>query len=100
MIGRRASILRRRDGSYVLSLSLMDMFRKKWIRQFQVIQHSYEDLEVVLALDGTPQDHEQELQVISGLLKSELGTTCRFTFRDEISTNNVGKFQFIKTELE
>lgn len=99
MIGRKTSLLRRRDGSYVLSLSLMNMFRKDWIRQFQVIQHSYEDLEVVLVIDGTPPNLEQEMQGISDLLKSELGTECRFTFRDEIPTDNVGKFQFIKTEL-
>jgi phenylacetate-coenzyme A ligase PaaK-like adenylate-forming protein len=100
MIGRKTTLLRRKDGTYVLSLSLMNMFRKDWIRKFQVIQHSYEDLEVVLVIDGTPEEHEQETREISDLLKSEIGTVCRFTFRDEIQTDNVGKYQFVKTELK
>lgn len=100
LMGRKTFLLRRRDGSYAVSLSLMNLFQKDWIRQFQLIQHSYDDLEVILAIDGTPSGHEQDLQFIAETLKNELGTICRFSFPKEILTDNVGKFQFIKTELE
>ena len=98
--GRSLSMLRRRDGSYVSGLFLRDLLTKPWIRTFQLVQHSYEDTEALLVIDGTLKDHEKELAEVSSKLKEALGIECRFTFCDDIAVEKNGKYFYVKSEIE
>ena len=97
--GRSLSMLRRRDGSYVSGLFLRDLLTMPWIRTFQLIQHSYEDTEALLVIDGTPDHHKEELIKISARLKEALGVECRFTFCDDIKAEMNGKYFYVKSEI-
>lgn len=98
--GRSLSMLRRRDGSYVSGLFLRDLLTKEWIQTFQLIQHSYEDIEAILVLKGRKDDHEQELKEAGLKLKEALGIECRFTFRDNIPVEKTGKYFYVKNEIK
>lgn len=97
--GRSLSMLRKHDGSYVSGLYLRDLLTKPWIRTFQLVQHSYEDTEARLVIDGTPDDHREELAAVSAGLLEALGVQCRFTFCDDIAVEKNGKYFYVKSEI-
>ncbi len=98
--GRSLSMLRKPDGSYISGLFLRDLLTKPWIRTFQLIQHSYEDTEALLVIDGTPEEHKEELAEVSAKLKEALGVECRFTLCDDIAVEKNGKYFYVKSEIE
>ena len=100
VMGRRLSMLRRRDGTSVTGLHLRDLLTKPWIRTFQLIQHSYDDLEAMVVLDGTPEQHREDLDQIASQLRKIMDTECRFTFCDNLSPEKTGKYFYVRSELE
>ena len=100
IMGRRLSMLRRRDGTSVTGLHLRDLLTKPWIKTFQLVQHSYDDLEALIVLDGAPEAHRDGLNQIAAQLRDIMGVECRFTFCDSIPSEKTGKFFYVRSELE
>ncbi len=100
VMGRRLSMLRRRDGTSVTGLHLRDLLTKRWIKTFQLIQHSYDNLEALVVLEGTPLEHREGLDQIAAQIREVMGVECRFTFCDSIPSEKTGKFYYVRSELE
>lgn len=100
VMGRRLSMLRRRDGSSVTGLHLRDLLTRPFIRTFQLVQHSYDDLEALVVLSGEPEQYRAELDSIARQLEKILDTKCRFTFCKTIPAEKTGKYLYVRSELE
>lgn len=100
VMGRRLSMLRRRDGSSVTGLHLRDLFTKPWIRTFQLIQHTYDDIEALVVLDGKPDQYKDELARLAEQMRGIMDCECRFTFCDQIPSEKTGKYFYVRSEIE
>ncbi len=98
--GRKLSMLRRRDGSSVTGLHLRDLLTKPFIKTFQLVQHTYDDLEAIVVLDGTPEQHSEGLKEIASRLEALMDCKCRFTFCDSIPSESTGKYFYVRSEIE
>lgn len=102
LTGRTNTHLKNRDGSKLHGEYATHLFyNKKWIENFRVIQHSYEDIEFQIVLkEGCSENAEQLTQ-----MKEELKVVlpdCEVTvnYMDEIPKLKSGKYQFVICEIE
>lgn len=86
------------DGCYFRTILLY----KNWIKQFQVIQHDYDDVEYIfIPKDKNFEISEEEKEELTQNVRKLLGSNCKvsFTFVNEISNLKSGKYLYTKSEI-
>lgn len=72
------------------------LYERKWVREFQVTQHDYEDLEICVVPEGGAD--RGEVEEVERKLRFVLGAECRirWTFVDAIPLTPQGKRMFTR----
>ena len=100
IVGRQMHLFTLPDGRRVVPYVASGEFRALGpIRQFQIIQKTLEDVEVVFAASRTVTDNE-EAALLAHLRKHlHADFDYRFRYVDEIPRGKTGKFEMLRSEL-
>jgi phenylacetate-CoA ligase len=102
--GRITSIFKTKDGGFFDGCYFRTILSyKDWIKQFQIVQKDYEEIEYIFV----PRDENfimsrEEKNELTTNVQKLLGSGCRvtFTFVDEIKGLSSGKYLYTKSEVE
>jgi phenylacetate-CoA ligase len=95
VIGRTLGYFRKSDGSLVHShFIVQSLFFKEWIKRFQVIQESVNDICIKVQVTENIRPFESDTDDIAKKIKVLLGDSCRvrFDYVDEIERSPSGKY--------
>lgn len=101
LTGRTNTHLQKKDGSLVHGEYVTHLFyNKKWIQNFRVIQHGYQEIEFQIVLkEGCHENSEDLNRMKSDLCKVIDGCKVTVTYMEQIPRLKSGKYQFVISEL-
>ncbi len=102
--GRVTSLFKTRDGGFFDGCYFRTILNfKDWIKQFQIVQHDYDDIEYIFV----PRDKnfvlsKKEKDELTRQVRLLLGSKCkvRFKFVKEIKGLKSGKYLYTKSEVK
>jgi phenylacetate-CoA ligase len=99
--GRGLDSIVRRDGTVISGVFFLHIlgvvFNSGWLKQMQIIQLDYEDIEIDLVVFSKPA--LAELQIIETAIQKAMGANCKVSFKfvENISKLPSGKYQYTKS---
>lgn len=95
--GRTYSHFIKKDKTVVFGgFTTQMLYERDWVRQFQVTQHDFEDLEIVVVPEGKPR--QEEMEDVERKLRFVFGADCliRWSFVEAIALSGQGKHMFTR----
>ena len=100
VIGRTLGFFKKKDGTLIHThFMVQQTFFKDWIKKIQIVQKDYDLVVCNIAVEGG--QNRDDIDDISGRIKTVMGQDCRVEFRfvSDIKPSRSGKYLYTVSEI-